>query len=203
MPRSRVQSERVFSQLGKLVVRWNDLELQLRRLLFSLCDDWVTAAIFSVEMNMHAFLNALRIVAKEYDAHVEKLNRLIRQAAGTPHDLVSEHVHCVADCADALRLYRNYYAHGITSPREGEPFTVGGINARGRLTTYDQLLTAAEMRKITVLIGRTVRYAQAVERCIAANEHPSRARPTWPEKLPVPDKLKKPRSNLLDRIPLL
>lgn len=207
---SKVQSERMFAQLGKMVVLWNDLELQLKRLLVCLSDDVITVLILSTDMQASALVNAVETMAREYDVHRTKFgqfSKAVSEKTGRPpqtFEPISEHVNCVIACADKLREYRNYYAHGVVTPGRNDPLMVGGITARGgRLDTYDAQFTVAELKRITTLIGQTVRYAERVIKCISARkDDPSQTRPTWPKKLPVPEKLKKPRTSLQDRLPL-
>jgi hypothetical protein len=206
-----VQSEQIFKSVGKLIVRWNDLELQLRRLLYCLAEDWFTAAALSVDMQAANLIQALKTFAAEYDADSTKWNRLfvaLSEQTGRPAQTkgpVFEHVNWIVESANRLRLHRNLYAHCINSPtREVPRFTLGGMTARGRrLSDYDFPLDLREIRKVISLISATISYAQKVERCIKAAQDSKRTSlPKWPKKLPLPPELKKSLRNLSDRMPL-
>ncbi len=210
MSKSRAQSERIYKHVGKLVVSWNDLELQLRRLLYCLSPDWFTATVLTADMQASGLLHVVKTMAGEHDADATKLNRFMEDARPKtghkvrPLDLVKEHVNRVVECADSLRLHRNYFAHGINSPTVKIPyFTLGGMTARKqRLAMYDRPIELAEIRRITALIGRTTRYAKQLESCIRANQRTLGKPPRWPQKLPVPEQPDKKAAHLNERIPL-
>jgi hypothetical protein len=212
MRKSRAQSEAIFKSVGKLAVRWNDLDLQLRRLAYSLTDDWFTVAVFSADLQTANLIQSIRVLTAEHDVESSKLNRFIEEARPkTGHrvplrDMIYEHVDCVLTCADRLRLYRNLYVHCINSPtRDVQHFTLGGMTTRsnGRLSDYNFPLRITEIRKVTAAIERTVRYTEKIEKCIRINQNSKRQAATkWPKKLVPYAKLKKPLSALTDRMPL-
>jgi hypothetical protein len=211
MPKSRAQSVRIFRHVGKLVVRWNDLELQMRRLVQYITEDWFIVHVLTAEIPAEKLIRVLKLLAAERDADMTKLNRFTAAAAektgrhGRKIDMVSEHVGRVVDCADSLRLYRNMYAHGITSPTVYvNKFTVSGWTTRkGRLAEYNVPLKLAEIARATSLIGQVLRYAGRVERCLKANSDSRTHSPVkWPQKLAVPAAPKKPLWNINERIPL-
>ena len=143
---SAPRPQKIFVCVGELAIRWNDLELQLRRLAYCLTDAWFTVAVFSADMQVSALIQSIKTLAVEYDVESAKLNRLLEAARPkTGHnvlvrDMVVEHVDCVLKCAERLRLYRNLYIHCINSPsREVRYFTIGSMTSRtsGRLSVYE------------------------------------------------------------------
>lgn len=168
MAKRSSQSEAVFKGIGKLAIRWNDLEVELRRLACELYDDWFLVAMFTADMQASALLRAIRPLAEEYDVETRKLNRFLEQAHPvTKHDvperdLICEHVSCVLKCADRLRLYRNLYVHGVSS-WEGS-FILGGITtkANNRFSQFEFPLRLPEIRKVSAAVERTVRYSRKV-----------------------------------------
>ncbi len=111
------RTEPIFYEVGKLAIAWNNLEWQLRRVAFSLTDDWFTVALLTIDLQAANLIQAIRLLTTEHDAEIAKANRFIEAARPvTQHkvrsrDLVSEHVNCLLNCADRLRLYRNLYVH--------------------------------------------------------------------------------------------
>jgi hypothetical protein len=206
------QSEALFKSIGKLTVRWNDLDLHLRSLAQSLTDDWFAVAVFSVDLQTTNLIQSIRILTTEYDVESTKLNHLLEAARPkTGHrvrsrDMIYQHVNCVLTRADRLRLYRNLYIHCINSPFGHHPtFTLGGMTTRstGRLSDYEFPLRITEIKKVTAAIGRTVRYAEKVERYIQVNQDYKRhAAPPWPKKITSYAKLTRPFNALTDRMPL-
>lgn len=203
--------QKIYACVGELAVRWNDLELRLRRLAYSLTDDWFTVAVFSADMQVSALIQSMKTLATEYDVESAKLNKLME--ATRPkirhkvllRDMIVGHVEGVLSCADRLRLYRNLYLHCINSPsREAPYFTIGGMTSRAsRLSVYELPLKVREIRKVSAAIKRTVDYAKRIEACIKANEdHERRSRTKWPKKLTPYPKLKKPFSHFTDGTPL-
>jgi hypothetical protein len=216
MSGSRAHSELIYKQIGELVILWNDLELQVRRIMNCLCDDWFTVSVLSADMPAASLIQTVKIMAAESDADAAKMNRFIAAAYEKTgryvraRDPIFEHVERVAECADKLRTYRNFFAHGVNSPTSKIPhFTLGGMTTRGkrrRLTIYEHPLRLPEIRKIIALISKTVRYGQRVEKCIQNNKDPRamrrRSGPKWPKKIPIPKPVNRRFQNLTERIPL-
>jgi hypothetical protein len=173
--------------------------------------DWFIVHVLTAEIPAEKLIRVLKLLAAERDADMTKLNRFTAAADEKTGrhtrkiDMVSEHIGRVVDCADSLRLYRNMYAHGITSPTTVlNTFTVSGWTTRkGRLAEYNVPLKLAEIARATSLIGQVLRYAQKVEKCLKENaEHRSHSSPKWPPKLDVPAKPSKQYWNLNERLPL-
>lgn len=213
MRASVAQSEALFKSVGKLAIRWNDLDLQLRRLAYSLTDDWFTVAILTADLQTANLIQAIRLLAKEYDVESTKLNNFLDEARPkTGHhirarDMIFDHVDCALTCADRLRLYRNLYIHCIISPTAYHPsgFILGGMTTRsnGRLSDYEFPLKIREINKVTTAIYHAVNYAAHIEYCIKLNQDIDRkSAPRWPKKLIPYAQLKKPYSALTDRMPL-
>jgi hypothetical protein len=199
MPKSRAQSERIFRHVGRLVITWNDLELQFRRVLFAFTEtheDFVNVATLTADMQADALFKATKAIAKEQEAFRTRLNQFLHAIAektGHPrlhYELPSEHVDHLCRCADRLRLYRNYYAHGITSPFGPASYTLSGITARVGLQTHDSPIKIRELSRTIAAINRTMRYAQKLERCISQYRN-GEGTPSWPKKIPIVPELKK------------
>jgi hypothetical protein len=209
MRRRYARSERIYREIGRLIISWNDLELHLRRLLYAISEDWFSIAALTVDINSDGLIRALKLLSAERDVEVIQINQITQQTieeTGRPFKLmgtIAEHVGRVADCADRLRLHRNIYTHCITSPTEHNPrFTLGGMTARnGRLATFDLPLRVTEIKKTTNLIERIVRYTQRVEKCVKQNSKVSRRSPKWPQKPELPKRPSRPLLMLGERIP--
>jgi hypothetical protein len=212
MLRPRAQPDALFTAIGQLAVRWNDLDIQLRRLAYSLTDDWFTVAVFTTDMQVANLIQFIRVLATEHDVELNKLNKFLDVTRPkTRHrvrsrDLIREHVEHALTCAERLRLHRNLYVHCVNSPGIMDShFTLGGMTARlsGRLSDYLLPLRLREIRKGVAAIRRTTMYIFKVEMCIKANQDNNRSsRPKWPNK-PTPYlKLKRPYIALTDRMPL-
>lgn len=210
MSKFRAQPNALFKAIGKLAVRWNDLELQLRRLTQHLTDDWLSTLALTVDLQAVSLIHSIKVLTAEHDANKAKLTRFLEEArpktghrVRSPH-LVAEHVGQLLKCADSLRLHRNLYVHCINSPTRDIPyFTLGGISARsGRLSIFETPIRLREIAKVTTAIERTVRYAAKIERCVMINNEHHLAPPRWPKKLDPYAPLKKPLNSVSERIPL-
>jgi hypothetical protein len=212
MLRASAQPDALFKAIGQLAVRWNDLDIQLRRLAYSLTDDWFTVAVFTTDMPVADLIQSIKLLAAEHDVESSKLNKFLDiTRPKTRHrvrsrDLIHEHVAHAVTCADRLRLYRNLYVHCVNSPGIMDSrFTLGGMTARsnGRLSDYLLPLRMREIRKVIAAIQRTTMYVYKEEMCIRANQDNNRrSRPTWPNKPTPYMKLKRPYAALTDRMPL-
>jgi hypothetical protein len=112
---------------------------------------------------------------------------------------VAPHVNHLIDITDRLREYRNYYVHGINRPVQGSGFRVRSQTSRNKFVIFEQPITVADFGPLTAQIKRAIDYGIRVYEGIASAHSHLRERsagpPTWPEKPPLPDKLKKrPRS---------
>jgi hypothetical protein len=212
MSKSRAQSEQIFRHVGKLVIRWNDLETQMRRMVQSITEEWFTVHVLTADMNSAGLIRVLKLLAAEQDADMTRLNRFAAAAAEKTGrhlrkiDMISEHVGRLADSADSLRLHRNLYAHCISSPtKEVNSFTLGGWTTRsGRFAGHDQPLRLREIARTISLIDRTIRYAKRLEKCLQLNAQPRhRPGPKWPPKIPIPAKPNKQLISISERMPLL
>jgi hypothetical protein len=213
MPKKRARPEQIFRNVGRLVVAWNDLELHVRRVLFALTDThehFVSVAVLTADMQADALLKALKAVAKEHDTFHTKFNLFLGTLTENTNrepgqiELISEHVEHLYKCADRLRLYRNYYAHGITSPVGKESYTLGKLTARGGLLVYDSPIKIHEIIRTIAAISRTIRYARGLERRLNHRVSGKGKQPPWPAKIPIPAEHKK-RSNspLTNQLPVL
>jgi hypothetical protein len=187
-PRSS-EPRRFYNQIGKLAVRWNDLELVLKLLIFALSKRGIfVAAILAADMQIIGLLNLIRTLASEYDISNHRINESLKITARKEKikmkifDAVAGHVHHLIDGVDIIREYRNYYVHGILSPTKGQ-FSVGGMSGRQRFSIHHRQITLTELRDTTKQIESLVRYGRKLVACIEANENPKfSVRPTWPKK---------------------
>jgi hypothetical protein len=209
MARARAQTAHLLKLVGKLVARWNDLEWGLRYILFAISYDRLTAAILTADAQAVNLMNAVRIMASERDITTSRINVGLSEAAQKEGirvkliEPISPHVHHLLDCIDRLREFRNFYVHGITTPRgKAKPFSVHGITARVRLAMYHQVITKDDLTNLIKQTDEIFRYAEGVYKAILANASAKlNERPTWPKKPPLPDRLVKPRLNLQDELP--
>jgi len=203
------ESSEFLAQLGKLVVAWNDLESALGGLIFILAErDPVTAMLLTADMNAATMMNAIRALVIEHDASERRLagdlakDSFAKEYLGGPRvveDAAPYVVHLI-DFADRLREYRNFYVHGINSPRAKEGFLARGRTARGRFVFFEQPITLLNLQSLTVSIEACVDYGLKVQTAVVSARGYLRrkdaAPPTWPEKPPLPDKLRRSRQFL-------
>jgi hypothetical protein len=198
-------------QVGKLVLTWNDLDQWIRHLIYLIAmNDALTVMVLTADMRTSAALNALRALTIEQDATAIRSFR--RRAAKHPDlfrpgetgpQAAAPHVQHFIDYVDRLREYRNFYVHGIGNPNPDQGFQATGKTARGRLSAFKKAITPRDLELLTGQIQECIRYALALFHAIDQNHPfarfaPGASPPTWPEKPPLPDKLKKPRLVLLD-----
>jgi hypothetical protein len=212
MPKSPAQSEKLWKEIGRVVLYWNDLELRLRRILHLLSNDWFSVALLTADMQSVTLIQTVRIFAAEHDVDSGKPNKLLdltRDKVGhnlAPKESIFKHVKHVCDCADRLRAHRNLYAHCVTSPTKDVPrYTVSGWTTRnrGRLAQYDVPLNLGEMRKIAKLMTQAISYAERVENCIRQSQDSNRKTPVkWPKQIDLPDQLEKLHTTINETLSL-
>lgn len=212
MRKNRSQSDSIFRCVGRMVIAWNDLELQIRRVLFAITDThehFLSVATLTADMQAEALFKALKSVAKEHDRFHAKFNRFLvvisEKTGRTPTQIgpISEHIENLYTCADRLRLYRNYYAHGITSPAGKITYTLGSMTARKGLSLHDHPIKLRDITKTTAAITQTVKYGRRIEQCLRTRQSRATKPIQWPPKVrPLPE-LKKAYTSLTDQLPIL
>jgi|SRR6185437_2030581 len=178
--------------LGALVVQWNHAEALLNALLSYLSGGGARIEILAAHMNTVAVCQALRTLAND------KLT----------DDDVAPHVIHYADCFERLREYRNYYVHGIKAVGISEGEAVGiaeTVTARQRWTLHQLVLSIDDLRQTILLLTDLVRYGSNIMAHLMWTHNKSlpisEENRSLSEKLPLPDKLQKPRLFLLSRTP--
>jgi hypothetical protein len=193
------------SRLGRLVILWNDLEIQIRSLLLALADESKTAEILSADLEIDVVFNAVRNLAHEYDAHRKRLNtRLLieaesRNAKVKLYEEAAAHIIYLIDCADRLLEYRNIYVHGMHSSGTIGDITIRGFNTRIPLPASSQLNWLDDLECVAAEIAALTRYAAALNACVQKNEkRNSHVRVVWPKRPPSPEKLQASRESVSD-----
>jgi hypothetical protein len=185
----RPSPDQLFRHIGQLVIQWNDLDLQFRRLILALTEDELSVLVLIADYSSAELIRTtdrLAIDQDAFNARFDKRLKLISEKTGNhtpPSESIHPHIVELTQRADKLRVYRNYYAHSIVSPIGNDPHhSLGGVTARdGKgLHEFSAPIKLSEIRETTALIRRTLRYAQQLERCIASRRS-SRQKPIpWP-----------------------
>jgi hypothetical protein len=119
-------------QIGDLIVRWNTCEGSLRHLLAHVSGGGVSYDILAAHMTPTALLNAIRTFGND--------------VVEAPFD---EHIEHAAEFFDRLRMYRNYYVHGIhhiTADAKGDAVGLANeLSARGRLVLHPKEIRIGEL----------------------------------------------------------
>jgi len=116
--------------LGRLVIHWNDLEIQIRSLLVTLTVDATSAEILTADLKTVAMFNAVRALAIEYDARRRRLNTRITIDADNEnikaklYDAAAAHISHLIDCADRLPDYKKIFVHRTNSIQKSKYITV-------------------------------------------------------------------------------
>ncbi|CAI2935011.1 hypothetical protein [Aminobacter niigataensis] len=125
----------LLAAVGQMLVTWNQLEHETRRLLQEICGgDTVANRVLTAEFNGMALASALKTAA----------------ATILPDDLKAH----VVDCAkrfDDLKDYRNHYVHGVVGPeweKKGH-MSVERHTARSTLKIYDTPISTMELTNLT------------------------------------------------------
>ena len=204
---------KIFRYVGELAIRWNDLELALKRLASRLRDDDLVVTIFLADMQASSLIQAVRSLAAEHDIEAKKLNDILdavrqkRQHGVVARSMIMDHVECVLTCSERLRLYRNLFIHGINWPTDEVPyFSLGGMTVRGknrRLAFYEFPIKIKEIQRVASAVRRLVEYTHRIEYCIHLNQKVDRKSTVkWPKKLTPYPELKKPYVYFTDDTPL-
>jgi hypothetical protein len=191
-------SRSTIEQLGRLVIYWNDFEIQIRSLLLVLTNDPETAAILSAGFETDALFSAVRTLASEYDASRKRLNTRFMIEADNGnikvrlYEEAAAHVHHLIDCADGLREYRNMYVQGVCSPRKSEGIKTHGYHPIRPLDVWIQLDIPEDLNRITTEILDLTKYAITLITCIQKNDaKKTHVRLLWPIRPPLPEILRR------------
>ena len=192
-------SRSITDQLGRLVMYWNDFEIQIRSLLLLLANDPETAAILSADLETVALFNAVRTLANEYDASRKRLNtRLMieadnRNIKAKLYEEAAGHVHHLIDCAYRLLEYRNSYVQRVCSPLKNESINTRHHHPTSSLGVRPELNLPDDLSCITTQIVALTKYAVTLKVCIQKNDSKkTRVRLVWPPIRPqLPERLRK------------
>jgi hypothetical protein len=192
------KSRSTTDQLGRLVMYWNDFEIQIRSLLLVLTNDPETAATLSADFETVALFNAVRTLANEYDANRKRLNtRLMIEADNRNikvrlYEEAATHVHHLIDCAARLREYRNMYVKEVRSPQKYEGIKTCRDHPISSQKVSPQLNLPDDLNRTTTEILALTKYAITLISCIQKNDsRKARVRLEWPMKPPLPEGLRK------------
>ncbi len=201
-----VQRREFLAQMGEMLAEWNELEQHLFDLLVILSGSILAGTILAANLQTDSLLKTLKLVASEYDALRQRIDKTLRHKAKQKKLIVKMHgravprVHHLSDYVDRLREYRNYYVHGLRVENKG--FYVFTRSARSRLAAHYESLSVGKIKWLRRRIKIANGYARKIYRSTLDNENPLLSKPpSWPRKPPLPDKIQKPRLNLLDELP--
>ena len=177
------------SALGDLVINWNIVEASVRELLGCFASERPHSPppgtdILTVELGTVGLGHALQSYA----------NDLVQP----PYD---EFVLHAVEYFDRVRIYRNYYVHGIANVMSGnvaapEPVEVIGqisyVTAKGQLAFHSDEVKISDLRRVTNWCRRLNGFLNLIRLTYfhGAEHFPSLDKP------PLPEKLKKPRRSL-------
>jgi hypothetical protein len=180
-------------KLGRLVINWNDLEIQIRSLLVTLTADVTSAEILTADLETAAMFNALRALAIEYDARRRRLNTRITIDADSKnikarvYDEAAAHIIHLIDCANRLHDYKEIYLHRTNSIQKSKYIAVNDSKTKTFHELRLPLNLGYDPAQLATQLVNLRRYAAALMRCIIKNENRrSRTQIIWPEEFPLP-----------------
>ena len=176
----------IYSALGELAVKWNQVELTARSIIkfYYRLGDY--GEILIAHMGNVTLADALNTLSAEFAEPEER-----------PHL-----AHFIA-YADAVRSYRNYYVHGVVQA-DGGFGNVQQIQAKGRLTITTERISVAQVRQVIGMCECAATYGGMILALGASRGTPEHA---WVlesaslYKPPLPATLRKPRRYLLEPAP--
>ena len=125
----KAKSRSITSELGRLVICWNDLELEIRVLLLTISNDAATVEALTSQLDIAAVFIAMRKLANQYDAHRRRLDTRLTIEA----DTLKKKIKLYDQAAPrAVGL-----AAGLMSLTGGGPFTAPAMDPN---YTYSQVI---------------------------------------------------------------
>lgn len=115
---------------------------------------------------------------------------------GPTYESFIEHVEHYLDGVDRLREYRNHLVHNSQYDRNNETsLAIARLSSRGRFGFQGDEIERTELTKVSGQIEPFILYGDSLEKALNTNDL---AEPTtWPEKPPLPDKIKTTPPELL------
>lgn len=171
-----------------MLVKWNQAESMLNNMVCTLFGLGNHGDILVAHMGNVALKDAMATLSFEFS-----------------DDVMREHIAHFLDLFDRVREWRNYYVHGIVHACVVDGEAAGFIQmyqARGKLALTQQAVTACQIRKVAEWCEALRQYGgwinlEPIRREggeFLKDEPPLASR----DKPPLPDRLTKPRVNLLD-----
>jgi hypothetical protein len=188
-------------EIGRLVTYWNALEWQVRELLLELAPDILTAAMLTADFTITGVINSVRMMARERAGIHDRVNEAIAtNKHAVPFDSILAHIEHYLEAVDRLREHRNFIVHNSQyDPANEERITFVRLSSRSRFAMHQGEIDDLAANTTAQWIEVYVIYGVALLKALKKNE--KARRPAWPEKPPLPDKLKMPLPTILDSVP--
>lgn len=170
----------LLASIGDMVMTWNRTEGALKSLLLSLCDFSPASHALTAELGTTGLMHALKTLASRKSREIQ------------------EAVDHICKGFEILRVYRNYYAHGLFVCRIRDDQTYGivyTISAKGEYAVDIDEVSVSDIANITQEMRRFSVAASELEDLIFPQAGSVYGQPLpSPETLPLPKKLQKTRS---------
>ena len=171
-----------------MIMTWNAVEGEARNLLLSTSKGGLGTFAAVLSLGNVALSNAI-LAEAEYMDQPDK-----------------EHLEHFAECMDRQRIYRNYYVHnlsvlGRTADGKQAGALLTGTEAKPYLRQTQASLSDKRVREFAEELEQLRLYGFRLNQMLrhkfkklaSLAESPP---PTWPEKPPLPERLRKPRQHL-------
>jgi hypothetical protein len=183
--------------LGLVVALWNELESQVKTILVSLApENRLVAAWLVMDLQIGPLINAARLLSREMEWLYERVNVDLRRKRGKYKlfEPFAEHVDHFLTGVDILREHRNYYVHNAindTSDPHQQRLMIYRISARGKVSLTSHPIDETALENLVFQIGDFLGYGDDLAEALRRNTSKKFSeRPSWPEKPPLPGRLK-------------
>jgi hypothetical protein len=192
--------------LGLVVSLWNELEPQVRTVLVTLSPDRLTASWLAADLQIGPLINATRLMSKEIQWMHERINVTLRRKRGRYKlfEPFTEHVDHYLNGVDILREHRNYYIHYAVADRSDRKhlkLQISKLTARGRVSYISHPIEETALENLSFQITDYLTYGDSLLEALEKNVSKKFfERPSWPEKPPLPERLKMTHITLQDAL---
>ncbi|MEQ9448485.1 MAG: hypothetical protein RLN70_06180 [Rhodospirillaceae bacterium] len=180
----------ICAAIGRLTFHWNNAETAVASLVQFLVQNSEKVRILTTHMSNMALTDALKTLAEACLEGDEK-----------------EHVLFVDKIFNRYREYRNFYIHGfklVGVTARGVPTArLVSTSARSKFVAHNLDFKESDILAIVAGCAEMTEYLRKLSHYGAYKWHPERSTalpPTLPEKPPLPDRLTKPRRDLLSEL---
>ncbi len=194
--------------LGLVVALWNELESQVKNVLLALPPDnnRLIASWLVADLQIGPLINATRLLSKEMQWMYDRANMTMRKRR-THQKLFETHAERVEHFltgVDILREHRNYYVHYAINDKSDphhQRLQISRVSARGAVHWTNHPIEETALERLAFQITDYLVYGDEIEDALKKNaSNDFSVRPSWPEKPPLPEKLKTTRITLQDAL---